>query len=113
MRGFSDLCTVLNAGLVEGYGGQQKRDWDNAIPTPDVRCSIQPVDSAEDTAARTTSVTSWWFATLPETPLDRHSRIEWDGLTLEVDGEVAVWKRRGRPYRLEAKLTRATDQADD
>lgn len=110
MRGFRDQCTLLNADLVDGFGGQRVRDWDNATPTPNVACSIQPATTSEDTDRRHTTTTAWAFYCPPGEPFDDDTRVEWDGLTLDVDGEVGVWKRRGRAWRLEATLKKIDDE---
>ena len=105
---YPDVSTVLNAPLVDGYGGQRTRDWANATRTT-VRCVVQPVSSDEDNDRRQTTATRWWAAYDPSAPLDPSSRVEWDGQTLEVDGEIGRWKRRGTVQHLEVTLRRATD----
>lgn len=114
---YLDACEVLNADLIDGYGGQETRDWNNATATT-IPCNVQPDSGEEDTDRRETTITRWRLFCGPTAPLSAFSRVRWagalepDGSTpsdLEVDGDVEVHSLRGRRHHLEARLKRVSD----
>lgn len=111
---FRDVVTVLNAPEVSGYGGQEIRDWDHAVPYRSP-AEVQPVSTMsgaiEVTDRRNLTITRWRMHVPALTPIDAASRVLWDDpdAPLEVDGEVELHKLRGVPHHVEVNLRRATD----
>lgn len=112
---YYDRVTILNAPLVDGYGGQKVRDWDNATQVPDVPAAVQPQGSTEDETGETLTITHWKLHVAPTVPLDPSSRVIWAGAArsgdpqglLQVEGDVGLFKLLGRPHHIEASLVRA------
>lgn len=101
---YADHVTILNAPHVEdGYNGGQRPDWPNATATR-VPAAVQWQSTREDVEGRQTTISRATINTPPDAPLKATSRVQWDGLTFEVDGEAALHKRRGRPHHLEGVL---------
>ena len=107
---YGDVVVVLRAPLGElGRNGVRARLWGDATPSEPVPASVQPEGSDEVTTGRQTAITSWRLIAGPGMDLLATDRVKWDGLVLEVDGEVARWKHRGRPHHVEAVLRRAAN----
>ena len=109
---YGDAVTIVRAPyVVDKYGNTStQRDWANATRTLVRRVSVQPDGSTEETGDRTSVVTGWRLLTskgrdFPALPGDR---IEFDGMTLEVDGEVGKFRLGSRIHHAEARLRRAT-----
>jgi hypothetical protein len=109
---FNQSFTRLRAPLVEDRYKNRKRDWDHAQHTLVTGVNIQPagvpVRSEEDTTDRQTTVTAWNLQTPEGIDLDllETDRIEYDGMTLEVDGKVGRWPDpfTGGVHHVEARL---------
>lgn len=101
---------VLRAPLVvDPYGNPSTvRDWSSATPTTYDGVNVQPDASAEATGDRPTVVTGWKLFTNRWGDIDllTTDRVQYDGTTLEVDGEVARYYRGGRVHHVEARLKR-------
>lgn len=107
---YGDVVRVLRAPLsAPGRNGVRLPLWADAVPSEPVRASVQPESSEEETTGRQTAITRWRLFAGPGTDLLATDRVLWDDLVLEVDGEVARWKHRGRPHHVEAVLKRAAD----
>ena len=119
---FYDSLVRVRAGTRTDRGGNQVPDWSPAQVNRLAidRLNIQPASQTEGTntasgAADPTrdAVTTGWRVqsdegTTPDiTALDR---IEWRGMTLEVQGEVAAWSDplTGLPHHIEFTMVRAT-----
>lgn len=105
---FGDSVVRVRAGfLVDKYGNTTSvRDWPNATRTTVASVSVQPDASTEATGDRGSIVTGWRLITpkgrdLALLPTDR---VEFDGMTLEVDGEIARYRLAGRIHHAEARL---------
>jgi hypothetical protein len=105
-----DTVIIVRAPYkVDKYGNTTtQRDWANATRTTVARVSVQPDSSAEATGDRTSVITGWRLFTskgrdFPALPGDR---IEFDGMTLEVDGEVGRYRMGSRVHHVEARLRR-------
>lgn len=109
---YGDAVTILRAGyLVDAYGNpSSQRDWAHAVRTPVSGVSVQPDVSTEATGDRGTIVTGWRLFTPKGRDLDllATDRVEFGGMTLEVDGEVARYRMGGRVHHVEARLKRVT-----
>lgn len=107
---YSDAVTVVRAGYkVDKYGNETSElDWANAVRTAVTGVSVQPDASSEATGDRGTVVTGWRLFTPRGRDLDLlpTDRVEYDGMTLEVDGEVARFRMAGRVHHVEARLKR-------
>lgn len=98
-----------------GNPGLELPDWSpGAVARITVSgVSIQPNTQDEATdPTRTAVVTGWRVLSEPGTDADVRSddRIEWDGMTLEVQGEVARWPDPldGGVHHIEFTMSRAT-----
>lgn len=105
-----DTVDRLRAPLVGGPYGNQTRDWANATSVT-YPAEVQPVSSTEDVVNQQQTITRWRLFLGPTADLEATDRIEWDGDTYEIDGDVERWKRRGAPHHLEAVLMRAEQGA--
>ncbi|MGK5729723.1 hypothetical protein [Streptomyces sp. URMC 124] len=105
----------MRAGTRLDRGGNVVTDWspDAVSRLPITEVSIQPTTAAETaTPERTAVITGWHVQSPPGVDLDVRAadRIEWDGMTLEIDGEVARWSDpiEGGTHHVEFDLVRAT-----
>ncbi len=109
---FMQAIVRVRAPLVEDRYKNKKRDWDNAERTAvdgvNVQPAAVPVRSQEDTQDRQITVTAWNLQTPEGVVLDllETDRIEFDGMTLEVDGKVGRWPDpfTGGVHHIEARL---------
>jgi hypothetical protein len=109
---FHQTFVRVRAPLVEDRYRNKKPDWDNATRITVSGVNIQPagvpVQSEEDTDDRQTTVTAWNLQTPEGVDLDllETDRIEFDGMTLEVDGKVGRWPDPFAPgvHHVEARL---------
>lgn len=108
----ADSVVIVRAPyLVDKYGNTtSQRDWANATRTTVARVSVQPDGSTEATGDRTSVVTGWRLITSKgrDFPALSGDRIEYDGMTLEVDGEVGRFRMGSRVHHVEARLKRVT-----
>lgn len=109
---FADTVALVRAPLVvDKYGNvTSQRDWAHATRTVYSGVSVQPDVSSEDTGDRFTVITGWQLRTpkgrdFPALPSDR---VEYDGMTLEVDGEVGRYRMAGRVHHVELRLKRVS-----
>ncbi|MET9425653.1 hypothetical protein ABZY06_33955 [Streptomyces sp. NPDC006540] len=104
----ADSAVILRAGyVVDKYGNPSTvRDWANATRTTVSGVSIQPDSSSEETGDRSAVVTGWRIQSRKGQDLDllRTDRVEFDGMTLEVDGKVARYRMAGAVHHVEARL---------
>lgn len=83
MNTYGDMLTRVRADLVDGYGGQRIRDWDNAVRV-DMVASVQVVTVTEVATGRQL-VTTDRLANVGDQILET-DRVEWHGNTYEVTG---------------------------
>ncbi|MFD5656920.1 hypothetical protein [Streptomyces hirsutus] len=112
---FFDSLVRVRAGERTDRGGNTVADWSpGKVQRLAVdRLNIQPTSQTETTDATRTAVETGWRVqseegTAPDiTAVDR---IEWRGMTLEVQGEVAEWPDplTGTVHHIEFTMTRAT-----
>jgi hypothetical protein len=109
---FTQLVVVVRAGeLVDRYGNT-KPDWGaGATRTPVSGVNVQPAASPSSTDEhvddRQTTVTKWRLYTPRRMDLDLREtdRVEFDGMSLEVDGKVGRWTGPGGSvHHIEATL---------
>ncbi|MFF7408703.1 hypothetical protein [Streptomyces lydicus] len=109
---YADSLTLVRAPFrVDKYGNTtSERDWANAIRTPYTRLSVQPDSSTEATGDRPYVVTGWRLITAKgvDIPALATDRIEFDGMTLELDGEVGRFRVGGRVHHVEARLKKVS-----
>jgi hypothetical protein len=109
-RHYQHTITRVRAPLVEDRYGNKKRDWQAAERLEVAGVNVQPAgtpsQSNEDTSDRQTTVTGWRLATPAGIDLDllETDRVEYDGMTMEVDGKVGRWTVAGRVHHIEADL---------
>lgn len=93
---FDQDVVRVRAGTKTDRGGNAVPDWSPAAVDrlTVVNLSVQPATQTETiTPERTAVVTGWRVQSGPGTDPDVRAvdRIEWNGLTLEVDGEIERW----------------------
>ena len=93
---FNQSLVRVRAGERTDRGGNTVKDWSpQAVSRLAVdQVNIQPSVQTEIVDAdRNAAVTGWHVQSDEGTAPDIRSddRIEWDGMTLEVEGEVARW----------------------
>lgn len=112
---FFDSVVRVRAGTKTDRGGNTVLDWSpSAVSRATVGgLNIQPASQMESTdPTRTAVVTGWRVQSEPGTAPDIRAadRLEWRGLTLEVDGEVGEWPDplTGQPHHIEFTMKRST-----
>lgn len=104
-----DTVTVVRAPLAAGRYGGQTRDWSSATRTPYTGVSVQPAGSTEDVRDREELVNRFQLFTSRGQDIDllATDRVEWGGLTLQVDGDPNRWPAPGGGvHHVEASLKR-------
>lgn len=100
--------------VVDKYGNESSdRDWGAAARTPISGVALQPdgtLNSLEGVGDRAPITTGWRMFSRRGVDLDvlATDRFEFDGMTLEVDGEVGRWRRAGTVHHVELRLKRVT-----
>jgi hypothetical protein len=109
---FGETVTLVRAPFkVDKYGNTtSERDWASATRTPYPGLMVQPDGSTEATGDRPSVITGWRLITpkARDFPALATDRVEWDGLTLAVDGEVGRFRVGGRLHHVEARLKRVS-----
>lgn len=116
---FDQSVTTVRPGSKVDRGGNTVPDWSESAVTREVidQVSVQPgglPNSQGETVSpeRNAVVTGWRVLTAPGVDADVRpaDRIEWDGRTLEVVGEVARWSDPvdGGVHHVEFAMGRAT-----
>lgn len=101
-----DKITRLRAPLVSAGYGNERRDWDAAVPSSHlVKWSHKAVSEQVGDEAQT-STRGYVFGN-PDLDLQSTDRVVGpDGLTYEVDGEIMRSYVRGQPHHVRAFLRR-------
>lgn len=85
--------TVVRAGTKPAdYGTGTVLDWDAATGAVVEGCSVQPAPADEFTIDRDTFTTRWVAYAPSDADITALDRIEWNGDTYEVDGDVLRWE---------------------
>ncbi|MFI1928351.1 hypothetical protein [Streptomyces sp. NPDC020377] len=112
---FNQSLVRVRAGERTDRGGNTVKDWSpGAVSRLAVdQVNIQPSIQQEDVDEQRNAVVTGWHVqsaegTNPDIRYD--DRIEWDGMTLEVDGEVARWPElfTDAVHHIEFEMKRAT-----
>lgn len=87
--------------------GTQVRDWANADSFQLSNCSVQIAQTTRDFDGRTLSVSEeWTLYAQPNADLLEGDRVEWRGLTFEVNGSLMPWTSpTGRVSHVVARLS--------
>lgn len=109
---FNQSVVRVRAPLVGDRYQNKKRDWTAAdrlqVDGVNVQPAGVPARSEEDTNDRQTTVTGWVLQTPEGVDMDllETDRIEYDGMTLRVDGKVGRWPDPFGPgvHHIEARL---------
>jgi hypothetical protein len=93
---FNQSLVRVRAGERTDRGGNTVKDWSpGAVSRLTVELvNIQPSIQQETTDEQRNAVVTGWHVQSAEgsdPDIRSDDRIEWDGMTLEVDGEVARW----------------------
>lgn len=102
---FRDTVTIRRASVVAGPYNSTERNWSAATSTSSA-ADVQPLQTTEQIVGQDSVVTRWRIYLPAGADLVYTDRVDWDGSTFEVDGEVERWKRRGVLHHLEAVLKR-------
>ncbi|MFE0447340.1 hypothetical protein ACFW6C_07560 [Streptomyces fungicidicus] len=109
---YRDAFVRVRAPLVtDRYGNTTtERDWSRAERLPVSGVEVQPDGSSETTGDRELVLTGWKIYSPRGRDLDllKSDRVEYDGMTLEVDGEIGRHKLRGRVHHVEVRVRRVT-----
>lgn len=112
---FFDSLVRVRAGTRTDRGGNQVPDWSSgAVNRLEVgQLNIQPATQAEAVDDTRTAATTGWRVQSEEgtrPDITATDRLEWRGLTYEVDGEVAEWPDplTGDVHHIEFTMVRAT-----
>lgn len=103
----TDSVTVVRAPLATGRYGGQTRDWTAATRTAYDGVCVQPVSSTEDVRDRELLVGRFTLFTSRGFDIDlvATDRVEWNGITLQVDGDPNRWPMPGGGvHHVEASL---------
>ncbi|URN11367.1 hypothetical protein LUW77_03495 [Streptomyces radiopugnans] len=109
-RHYQHTIVRLRAAETTDRYGNTKRDWSAPERLTVTGVNVQPAGvparSDEDTTDRQVTVTGWHLSTPKGVDLDLEEtdRVEWEGLTLQVDGKVGRWRVAGRVHHVEAAL---------
>lgn len=109
-RHYQHTIVRVRAPLEENRYRDRKRDWGNADRLTVAGVNVQPAGSPprseEESVGRQTTVTEWRLSTPRGMDLDlvETDRVEYEGMTLEVDGKVGRWRVAGRIHHVEAAL---------
>ncbi|WP_405964845.1 hypothetical protein OG713_34920 [Streptomyces sp. NBC_00723] len=112
---FQQTIVRVRAGSRTDRGGNTVPDWapDKVSRITVARVSVQPATQTESNdVARSQIVTGWQVISAPGVDADIRAadRIEWDGMTLEVVGEVGRYLEftNGSTHHIEFVMHRAT-----
>lgn len=103
----------VRAGSRTDRGGNTVRDWSAASRVTLERLSVQPTFQSENVnEERMSVVTGWRVLSEPGSDVDVRAddRIEYDGVTCEVQGEVGRWRSPlgGGIHHVEWQMRRST-----
>ena len=101
-----DSITVKRASLKDSRG-TKVLDWSNPQSTTVAGCSVQPNMTSRDFDGRTIQVTEdWTLYAPPQSDIVAGDRIEWQGMTFEVNGAPMPWTSpTGRVSHVYARLS--------
>ncbi|WP_050515045.1 hypothetical protein [Streptomyces rimosus] len=112
---FHQTIVRLRAGQRTDRGGNTVPDWspDKVSRLPVASVSVQPTTQTEQAdPTRTAVVTGWQVITAPgvDADIEARDRIEWNGMVLEVAGEVGRYSDflSNATHHLEFVMRRAT-----
>ena len=110
---FNQSLVRVRAGERTDRGGNTVKDWSTATRLTVDQVNIQPTIQQEAVdEERNAVVTGWHVQSEEGTDPDilATDRIEWDGMTLEVDGEVARWPElfEDSVHHIEFEMKRTT-----
>lgn len=109
---YHDTITVVRAPVIRDRWDNDTADWAAATRTVVVDVLVLPSSQIEDAAGNRIAVaTGWRLYSAPGVDVDLRAsdRVEWQGLSLEVIGEVGRWPHPLRPatiHHIEAELRR-------
>lgn len=83
----ADSVTRRRAPLTSAGYGNQTRDWTTATSQA-YPAWVSVVSSTEEVVGQPRTLTRWKCTVGPDADLAATDRIEWDGSTYEIDGDV-------------------------
>ncbi|WP_435112024.1 hypothetical protein [Nocardiopsis synnemataformans] len=112
---FHQSATRVRAGVRYDRAGNPIADWSpdavDRLPLTGLNIASRSQDLGEETGDDGTRATAgWWLQTRPgvDADIEASDRIEWNGLTLYIDGEPMRWPDpfTGAVHHLKVALTR-------
>jgi hypothetical protein len=101
--------TVVRPGTKPAdYGTGTQPDWAAATSTSVDGCSVQPTPAPAYTIDRDSYQSRWTVWAPISTDVDASDRVQWNGDTYDVDGEVQRWEF-GSLAHVVINLRRSTD----
>ena len=103
----ADTVTVVRAPLSTNRYGSEIRDWTAATRNDVTGVSVQPAAASEDVRDRELRIRTFTLFTSRGKDIDLAAtdRVEWAGLTLQVEGDVNRWPMPGGGvHHVEARL---------
>lgn len=89
-----DVTILTPASVSNRYGGTDK-DWENATET-EVKGWVAQQSRTEVIDGREAQVSTWVLFLHPDATIDGTYRVQWEGVTFEVDGpKDPAWTPRG------------------
>lgn len=111
---FNDFVTVVRAAVVRDRWDNDTFDWSGATRSVVPGVVVMPTSQIEDAVGNRVAVnTGWRLYSAPGTDVDvlPTDRVEWNGMSLEVIGEVARYPHPIRPgsvHHVEIELRKMT-----
>lgn len=105
----ADSVTRLRATTTTDDYGNTVRDWGAPTSTP-YAAEVQPLSAAENVVDQERLETRWRCWLYPTADVVATDRIAWDGATYEIEGDVEVWKQKGRLHHLKLILSKITQE---
>ena len=114
---FHQTAVRVRAGVRYDRAGNPITDWSeeavSRLPLTGLNIASRSQDLGEETDTGGTRATAgWWLQTRPgvDADIEAGDRVEWDGLTLDVDGDPMRWPDpfTGRVHHVKVALTRTT-----
>lgn len=95
--------TILTAATETNRYGDTEKDWTNPTSTT-VKGWVSQRSQIEDHDQREAQVSDWILYLHPDAAITGDNRVQWEGITFEVEGPVnPAWSPRG-VHHLEVPL---------
>jgi hypothetical protein len=96
--------TILTAQTVENRYGRTEKDWSLTPTSSVVKGWVSQTSRSEVTGEREAQVASWVLYLHPDATITGLDRVEWEGITFEVDGPPNPARTPGVLHHYEVPL---------